>query len=146
MILKNKFRSAAPGRFMLIILVILLITFIGLKIKSPALPQNQDEQKESNKLICFGVISSVIFIVIMAWLAFATYNKKIELFFFVGTLFRVLDTILLPCYFIFSTSNLKEYALNRISKNLIVPLQQFVIVICNCLSKMKPTNQIDVVV
>ena len=124
---------------MLIMLVILLSTFIYLKIKTPSLPEDNSQDQNSTK-IWLGIAVFAMAIIHLGF--YILFQSPLALTLFSQSFHHWIIKVGFLIYFIYKTPNLCNYVKNYFQQNVTHPINEFE------LSTMfqPPNNQIDVIV
>ena len=127
---------------MLIMLVILLITFITLKIKTPSFPE--EEQESSKTRLWLGIIVFAMAIVHLGLYIFVKSSLALNLT--TQFLHHFIIKVGFLAYFIYKTPNLHNYVKSSFQNNLISPFNDLKTTFFHYLAFIQPVpNQIDVI-
>ena len=129
-------------------LVILLITFIALKIKTPKLPEDNLEDKDSVKTgICLGM---ALFTIATFFLGcyLVLHSSSLALILFTQFIFHGIIKLGFLVYFIYKTPNLYNFVMNSFQLNLVNPVNDLGTKFTSSFASFTLTvsNRIDVVV
>ena len=124
---------------MLIMLVILLSTFIYLKIKTPSLPEDNSQDQNSTK-IWLGIAVFTMAIIHLGF--YLVFESPLALSLLYQSFHHWIIKVGFLIYFIYKTPNLCNYVKNYFQQNVTHLINEFE------LSTMfqPPNNQIDVIV
>ena len=104
-------------------IVILLLTFIGLKIKSPVL--SSDEENIHRRFFLMGIIFCTLASIMFGFHVicnFLTHCRKLEVFLVQQTIVETVNGIVVPLYFIYTLPNLKNYFKDCYKTNITEPI------------------------
>ena len=130
-------------------LVALLITFIVLKIKAPVLPANGEEDHQRFSLV--GIIFCSVGMIWFALHVFFSYFvalRKIEIFLVHQNIVSIVNSVIVPYYFIYTLPNLREYFSECLENHFISPVRNALSTMFNVLKSFVPTvpsNRVDVI-
>ena len=133
---------------MILMLVILLITFIALKIKTPSLPEDNLEDKDSIKTgIWLGITLFTIATIFLGCYLFL-HSSSLALILFTQFIFHGIIKLGFLVYFIYKTPNLYNFVMNSFQLNLVDPVNDLATKFTSSFASFTLTvsNRIDVVV
>ena len=133
---------------MILMLVILLITFIALKIKTPKLPEDNLEDKDSIKTgIWLGITLFTIATIFLGWYL-VLHSSSLALILFTQFIFHGIIKLGFLAYFIYKTPNLYNFVMNSFQLNLVNPVNDLGTKFTSSFASFTLTvsNRIDVVV
>ena len=130
-------------------LVILLATFITLKIKTPDLPVlSGDEERNHNRFTLIGIIFCSVAIFWVALHVFFSYFialRKIEIFLIHQNIAAIVNSVIVPSYFINTLPNLKKYFNDCLKDYIANPMCNALDNVLNYLKSFLPSPRVHVV-
>ena len=110
---------------MLFMLVILLITFITLKIKTPSLPEDNPQDEDSLKTgVWLGIgLFTLTTIYLGLYLIFHS-RSSLTLTFFTQSFFHSIVKVGFLSYFVHKTPNLYNFVMNSFQLNVVNPVNE----------------------
>ena len=126
-------------------LVILLVTFIVFKIKAPVLPFAGDEDHKRFSLV--GIIFCSVGITWFALHVFFSYFvalRKVEIFLVHQNTVAIVNSVIVPSYFIYTLPNLRKYFIECLENHIISPVCNALNSMLNYLKSFMPTPRVDV--
>ena len=132
---------------MILMLVILLITFIALKIKTPSLPEDNPKNWDSMQTgIRLGI---VLFALAITYLNFYLGSDMSSLpqTLFTHSFFHAIVRVGFLAYFIYKTPNLYSFVKNSFQLNVVNPVNELSANLTLSFASFQPTepNRIDVI-
>ena len=129
-------------------LVILLITFIALKIKTPSLPEDNLEDKDSIKTGIWLGITLFTIATIFLGCYLVLHGSSLALILFTQFIFHGIIKLGFLVYFIYKTPNLYNFVMNSFQLNLVNPVNDLGTKFTSSFASFTLTvsNRIDVVV
>ena len=133
---------------MILMLVILLITFIALKIKTPSLPEDNLEDKDSIKTGIWLGITLFTIATIFLGCYLVLHGSSLALILFTQFIFHGIIKLGFLAYFIYKTPNLYNFVMNSFQLNLVNPVNDLGTKFTSSFASFTLTvsNRIDVVV
>ena len=133
---------------MLFMLVILLITFIALKIKTPSFPEDNPQDLDSMKTgICLGI--ALFTLTISFLVCYLEYDwSSLALILLTQSFFHGIVKVGFLGYFIYKTPNLYNFVINSFQLTVVNPVNEFLSGnIILSFASFQPTvpNRIDVI-
>ena len=138
------FSSFGPGLGMILMVVILLITCIGLRVKILKLPNNNPQDQKSMRTgIWLGIALFTLTLIYLVYYL-KNYASSLALTLITQSLFHGIVKVGFLAYFIYKTPNLCNFVMNSFRHNLVTPINDLG---TSCVVSFRPTepNKIDVI-
>ena len=142
------FSSFGPGLGMILMVVILLITCIGLRVKILKLPNNNPQDQKSMRTgIWLGIALFTIATIFLGCYLFL-HSSSLALILFTQFIFHGIIKLGFLAYFIYKTPNLYNFVMNSFRLNLVNPVNDLGTKFTSSFASFTLTvsNRIDVVV